>query len=300
MAGRAGVYVVVVTYRCDELLEECLASLAAQAPDVDLEVVVVDNASSSPTRLVVERHTGARYVDACGNLGFARANNIGVREYSSGPLLLVNPDIVIPPGTLRRLLRAFEEFPDVGVVGPKLIRADGELDHACKRGLPSLSSSLAYFLKLDRVAPAQFGAYRAADLAEDEEGNVEAINGAFMLVREEAYRAVGQLDERFWMYGEDLDWCIRFAQAGWKIRYVPTPVIHVKSGAAGSVRGMKTSWAFHRAMWLFYRKHHVTWVSVPLAAGVFAGIHLKFVASLGVSMLKRVKLLRARPAISTQ
>jgi hypothetical protein len=208
-------------------------------------------------------------------------------------LLLLNPDTVVPRGGLQQAIAALEARSEVGMLGCKLVRPSGELDHACKRGIPSPLSSAAYFLGLHRWSWATrrvfvSTAYTAEHLGEDEAGEVGAINGAFMLVRRAALMDVGPLDETFWMYGEDLDWCLRFWNAGWGVYYWPgVSVVHVKSGSAGAVRSLKANRAFHQAMWLFYRKHQARGGISPVDFVVFIGILLRFLSAASMSIAKR-------------
>jgi hypothetical protein len=250
--------VVIVSYNCAPLLAACLDSLE-QVEDVDLRVIVVDNASSDSTRaLLRSRYPWVRSIALDANVGFAAANNVGLAEIDTEYVLLLNPDTVVPRLGLRSALDAMSRSPRVGMIGCKLVRPDGSLDHACKRGFPTPLGALMYFLKLHRLFPrsATATSYVGGAQPADEPGFVDAVNGAFMLVRKRARDEVGMLDERFWMYGEDLDWCFRFWKAGWLVLYWPElTVVHVKGGSSTSARSWRVNRAFHEAMWLFYAKH---------------------------------------------
>jgi len=172
------------------------------------------------------------------------------------------------------------------------VRADGTFDHACKRGLPTVASAFYYLVGLHRLFPRSptFAAYLAGHIDEDSESLVEAINGAFMLVRREAIDEVGGLDERFWLYGEDLDWCERFAASGWKILYWPAiHVVHLKGavGGEGGSRTWPTNVAFHRSMWLYYEKHLARSRRSPLRALVWAGVWARCFATGMIGGLRR-------------
>jgi GT2 family glycosyltransferase len=147
--------------------------------------------------------------------------------------------------------------PRVGAAGPKLIRLDGSLDQACRRSFPTPSTSLWHLMKLDRAFPhsRQFGRYNLTYLDPDTLSQVDAVVGAFMMVRREAILQIGVLDERFWMYGEDLDWAKRIQDGGWEIWYNPAvTVTHVKEAA--SRHSYKARREFYRALILFYEKHY--------------------------------------------
>jgi colanic acid biosynthesis glycosyl transferase WcaI len=281
---------VVVTYQSASTIDACLGSLEAERDEVPLEVIVVDNASRDETvSIVKERHPWARVVAQTSNTGFARAANTALRLARGEHLLLLNPDTVVSPGSLAAVLAELERHPDVGVLGCKLIRPDGTFDHACKRGLPSVSSALYYVLGLHRLFPRsrRIAAYTAGHLDENDAGVVDAVNGAFMLVRREAAATVGGLDERFWLYGEDLDWCQRFAESGWKILYWPrVEVLHVKGASGRRQRSTRTNFAFHRSMWLYFEKHLGQRHSAPLRAFVWLGIWARFVTATAANKLR--------------
>jgi len=253
--------VVIVSYQCGALLEECLGSLKAGLGGLPAEVIVVDNASTDGTpRLVREGFPWVRFEESGANLGFARASNTGMALARGSHLLLLNPDTVTPPGSLRSAVEALEERPEVGMLGCKLVRPDGTFDHAAKRGFPTPLTALAYFTGVSRLRPhsRRLAHYTSGHVDADQESPVDAVNGAFMLVRRAALEAVGPLDEDYWLYMEDLDWCYRFWQAGWPVLYHPgAEVIHVKGGSASSHRSWRSNYAFHRGMWLFYRRHQL-------------------------------------------
>ena len=259
-ARHADVSVVIVSYECRELLMDCLRSLERERDDVQFETMLVDNASQDGTVDVVR--DGFPWVDvmeAGGNLGFARSNNLALaRLKRRGHVLLLNPDTTLEPGALADCVAQLEASPEVGLLGCKLVQPSGELDHACKRGFPTLGRAAAYFTGLSRLFPhdPKFAGYTAGAIGDDETSDVDAVNGAFMLIRGEAFEDVGLLDERFWMYGEDLDYCWRIWSAGWKVRYWPgATVTHVKGGSSTKARSWNSNRAFHHAMLLFYDKH---------------------------------------------
>jgi N-acetylglucosaminyl-diphospho-decaprenol L-rhamnosyltransferase len=195
-------------------------------------------------------------------------------------VLLLNPDTEMYEGTLDAALARLDADPEIGMVGVKLVTEGGELDHACKRSFPTPLSALAHFTGIGG------GQYRAAHLGDDEPGEVDAVNGAFMLCRAEAIRDVGLLDEGYWLYMEDLDWCRRFWDAGWKVFYEPGGVaLHVKGGSSPRRRAPRQEIAFHRGMGRFYRRFDAPRHSPPLNAAVYAGIGAKLAISLARTAL---------------
>jgi len=201
----------------------------------------------------------------------------------SGPryALLLNPDTVLPPDALAKMLAFMEAHPQAGVAGPKLVRLDGSLDKACRRSFPTPTTSLYHLLKLDRLFPnsPRFARYDLSYLDPDIVTRVDAIVGAFMLVRREAIAQAGLLDETFWMYGEDLDWAKRITDAGWQVWYNPAvTVTHIKEAA--SRHSYRARVEFYRALIIFYEKHYrVTtafWLDWLIRSGiaVFGGLDL--------------------------
>jgi GT2 family glycosyltransferase len=284
--------VIIASYRCRDLLRACLDSLAADRGTNPPEVIVVDNASNDGTmELLADEYPWVRAVAAGGNIGFSAANNIGMAMASAPNLLLLNPDTVVPRGAIRAALAELLARPEVGMLGVKLVQPDGRLDHACKRGFPTPMSSLYHFAGLSRRFPRsrRFSRYTAAHVGEDEVAYVDAVNGAFMLVRREAVESVGQLDEDYWLYMEDLDWCFRFWKAGWKVLYWPrVEVVHVKGGSSGSRRGWKANHAFHRGMWLYYKKHQGPQRPAVLSVLVWTAIWIKSAISASRSVASRL------------
>ena len=144
--------------------------------------------------------------------------------------------------------------PDIGVVGCRLLTADGTLDHAAKRSIPDPWTAARYFAL--RLVGRRGSSYLAPEVDPLGTGDVDAVNGAFMLVRTSAMHEVGYFDEAYWMYGEDLDWCVRFRAAGWRVHYDGTVTAqHLKGGAAGGTRPLRLNYHFHKSMQLFYDKH---------------------------------------------
>jgi N-acetylglucosaminyl-diphospho-decaprenol L-rhamnosyltransferase len=260
---------------------------------VRTRITVVDSGSGDQTPAVAEREFPAVEVIRCErNVGFSAANNLALAETDSAAVLLLNPDTEVRDGTLDRCLDRLAAEPPVGIVGAKLVLLSGELDHASKRSFPTPLSALAHFSGLGRRerASSRLGQYRAPHLEEDEAGEVDAVNGAFMMVRLEAMREVGLLDEGYWLYMEDLDWCYRFWQRGWKVYYEPAAVAtHVKGGSSGGRRALRQEAAFHRGMGRFYRKFYAPQRPGPLNALVYAGIGAKLALSLTVSGAERLR-----------
>ncbi|HET8814693.1 MAG TPA: glycosyltransferase family 2 protein [Solirubrobacterales bacterium] len=280
--------VVVVSHGAKALLRRCLRSLGEHPISAgEMRVTVVDSGSPDGTPDMVEREFPAVRLLRRGNIGFAAANNLVLRESEAAAVLLLNPDTEVYAGTLDAALARLRSDPRIGMVGVKLITESGELDHACKRSFPTPLSALAHFTGVGRKRDGALGQYRATHLGDDEPGEVDAVNGAFMLCRAEAIRDVGLLDEGYWLYMEDLDWCHRFWDAGWKVFYDPTGVaLHVKGASSGRRRAPRQEIAFHRGMARFYRRFDAPRKNPLLNAAVYAGIGAKLATSLAVTALR--------------
>jgi len=237
---RPDLEVVIVSHGAEELLRRCLASLEANPPTPGMKVTVVDSGSPDSTPdMVATEFPGVELVRR-DNIGFSAANNVVLRRSEAPFILLLNPDTEVYAGALDAALTCLEHDPAIGMTGVKLVTPSGELDHACKRSFPTPLGALAHFSGIGRKegAGSALSQYRATELGDDDPGEVDAINGAFMLVRREALADAGPLDEGYWLYMEDLDWCRRFWRAGWKVFYEPAgTVLHVKGGSSGKRRG---------------------------------------------------------------
>ena len=287
--------VIVVSHGAGDLLRRCLDSLRRHPAAVPARVTVVDSGSTDGTADMVAAEFPEVRLIRLGNVGFSAANNRVLAEASGdGPrmYLLLNPDTEVRAGTLEAAIGRLESDPGTGMVGVRLVTADGSFDHASKRAFPTPLSALAHFTGVDRLpgAPASLAQYRATWLGEDDPGEVEAVNGAFMLVRREALLDVGPLDEGYWLYMEDLDWCRRFGLAGWKVFYEPAgTALHVKGGSSPSRRRFRQEVAFHRGMGRFYRRFDAPGNPAVVNLAVYAGIAAKLAASLAISALSSLR-----------
>jgi len=279
--------VVIVSHGAEALLRRCLASLREHPPArATMRVTVVDSGSPDGTPEMVAREFPEVRLVRESNIGFSAANNLVLRQSGADFVLLLNPDTEVYEGTLDAALARLEAEPRIGIVGVKLVTESGELDHACKRSFPTPLAALAHFTGIGRGAGAgeQLSQYRATHLGDDEPGEVDAVNGAFMFCRAEAVREVGLLDEGYWLYMEDLDWCHRFWDAGWKVFYEPAGrALHVKGGSSGGRRAPRQEIAFHRGMARFYRRFDAPQANPIVNAAVYAGIGAKLAVSLGIT-----------------
>ena len=260
--------IVIVNWNTREFLRRCLDTVVASEGIDRYRTVVVDNASIDGSIDMVTRHfPQIEVIVNEANLGYPRANNIGLRHLGfraagavaeSAPryALLLNPDTELPQDALSRMIRFMDSRPDIGVAGPKLVLGDGSLDKACRRSFPTPLVSFYHYSGLARLFPRnrRFGRYNMTFADEDAELEVDSVVGAYMQVSKAAIERAGLLDDAFFMYGEDIDWAFRIKQAGFKVWYYPAvTVYHFKRAA--SRKNPKAQFEFWRAMLIFYRKH---------------------------------------------
>jgi hypothetical protein len=260
-----------------------------------MRIVVVDNDSRDGTLEMLREFPEVELVEAGRNLGFAAATNIAIARGDARYFLALNPDTRVHAGALDTLLDVMDANPAIGICGCRLELEDGTFDHAAKRSFPTPLSALGHFLRIGRLAssPAALSHYRAPAV---ESGPVDAVNGAFMLIRRSALEEIGLFDEGYWMYMEDLDLCYRAARAGWTAWYEPAAVVtHVKGGTSGPNRTLRVNYAFHYGMARFYRKHYADSRARLFNLIIYGGIGAKFAGSAVRSSFNRRLRGRSRP-----
>jgi hypothetical protein len=248
--------VAIVHYHAEALLRRCLVALCASRHR-NLCVTLVDNGSRDGLAFAAALDPRITVVTAPRNLGFAVASNLAVRRLPPGvgTVLLLNPDVILEPDTLDAMLDVLQRDPAVGVVTCRLLRPWGELDPACRRNDPTLASALAKYLHAPALLPSStvLGAYNLTYLDPGTPHDIGSGTAAFLLLPRRVFEQVGGFDERFFLYGEDLDFCRRIREAGFRIRYDPAATaVHVKG--SGRIRRFVTTVHFYRAFWIYYRK----------------------------------------------
>ena len=264
-------------------MRRCLQTVLASEGDLAIDVCVVDNNSSDDSVAMVQAEfPNVELIVNDDNPGYSAANNQGLRHLGYGLAkaprycLLLNPDTEVMPTTLADAVAYMDANLDVGVMGPKLLLPNGELDLACRRSFPTPEVSFYRMLGLSRAFPKseRFGRYNLTYLDINQLAEVDSVVGAFMLVRTAALNGIGLLDEQFWMYGEDLDWAKRIKDSGWKVIYNPDILtLHVKR--ASSKQNARASVEFYRAMLIFYYKHYYKTTAKWLHWLIMLGIGVK-------------------------
>ena len=284
--------VVIVNWNAGRALDDCLASLFASKPVGALEVLLVDNASTDGSQARAARdYPGIKILQNAENRGFAPGANQGL-EWAVGELmLLLNPDAMLQPSTISLLVDFMNGHPEAAVVGPRLLNPDGTVQGSARRdpspwtGLFGRDAPLTRLFPNNPVSRRELpNLYHVGDAPLE----VDWISGACLLVRRAAYEQVGGLDERFFLFWEDADWCRRFRKAGWKVYYLPTAVGTHRVGVSRAQRPMRSAIDFHRSAYRFYRKHHLSSPFHPMIIPLAAGLLISF----GTRALRAVRTRR--------
>ena len=250
--------IIIVNYNVKEFLQNLIHSIYKAAQRITFEIIVVDNASNDGSvEFIKEKFPTVKLFTNKENLGFSKANNIGLKEATGKYILLINPDTIVSEDTFDKMIRFFQENSEAGLAGCKILNPDGSLQLACRRSFPGPWTSFCKVTGLSNLFPQSrlFARYNLTYLNEDQTYEVDAISGSFMMFTKEIYEKVGGLDEQFFMYGEDLDFCYRVQKAGYKVLYVhSTQIIHYK-GESTRRSSLDETKIFYSAMQLFVKKH---------------------------------------------
>lgn len=250
--------IVIVSYNVRYQLEQCLRSVERASQGIDVNIWVVDNASSDGTiPYLRDRFPSVHYIENKDNAGFSRANNQGIRFGKGSYVLLLNPDTIVGEDVLRGCLQFLEEHPEVGATGVRMLHPNGSFAPESRRGLPTPFTSFCKMTGLSTLFPKSkwFGRYYMRYLNTEEPNPIEVISGAFCMVRRKALDNIGLLDEQFFMYGEDIDLSYRLLQAGWKNYYLPLTILHYK-GESTVKSTFRYVHVFYNSMLIFFNKHY--------------------------------------------
>lgn len=254
----AVVSIVIVSWNARDYLLQCLESLTPAVCRFPMEIIVADNASSDGSAELVENNfPKVRLIRNPANLGFAKANNLGIAAGAGRYVCLINSDVKVLPDCISRLVDYCEQNPDVGMVGPRIIGGDGKLQRSC-RGFPTLWNMLCRALALDSIFPKikLFTGYSLSYWPQNDTRPVDILTGCFWLVRRETLGQVGLLDETFFMYAEDMDWSKRFWLNGSKLVFVSSAEAIHYGGASSSNSPIRFYIEKQRADLQYWKKHH--------------------------------------------
>lgn len=254
----AAVSIVIVTWNGRQIVSECLESLIQYRDDTGIETVVVDNASTDGTpEMIRERHPHVQLIQNSTNLGFAKANNLGIKACKGKYIALVNSDVQILSGCLEKMIAYMEQNPDIGMLGPKMRLRDGAIGDSCMR-FPTPLNWFYRALGLDTLFKNSglFGGYLMRDFHYDRTQDVDVLTGWFWLVRRGAVDEAGLLDERYFFYGEDIDWSKCFHDAGWRVVFYSDAEALHNCAASSSTQPKRFYVEMTRANLQYCRKHH--------------------------------------------
>lgn len=251
--------VCIVTRSSRDVVIDCLTSLYEQTQGLDLDVIVVDNASKDGTvEAIRKKFPSMKLILNSENLGFSRAVNQGLRQLDAKYYVLLNPDAMLLDRALPRLIQFMEENPQAGICVPKVLNSDGSIQLQCRRGEARPGEVFAYFLGLAKRFPndTRFTGYLLNHIDNDKINEVKAVSGSCMIIRREVVEQIGFLDEIYFAYQEDTDYCFQARKVGWKVYYVPlASVIHLGGRGGSNVSPYFGVYQWHRSYYLYYRKN---------------------------------------------
>jgi len=288
--------IIIISYNTKDFLQKCLWSLKdsdfrINSRDLDWEIIIADNASSDDSVKFLKNleWLNLKLMLNKDNLGFAKANNLALKKAEGRYILFLNPDTVLSKETLKVMFDFMEKNPQVGAATCRLNLPDGRLDQPCHRGFPTAWNAFCYFSGLEKLFPKSkiFAGYSLGYLPLDKTHEIDAGHGAFLMVRRKAGEPLGWFDQDYFWYGEDLDFCYRLKQNGWKIMFVPTTkIIHWKGAASGLKKHsqkistanrstkIKATQASVKVMRIFFNKHYRNKYPRPVYWLVMLGINL--------------------------
>ena len=266
--------VIIVNYNVRHYLEQCLHSLTKALESIESEFIVVDNHShDGSVEYLKPIFTTVKFIRCGHNMGFSRANNIGIKQCSGEYVLMINPDTIVGAEVILNVLNFMRAHPKAGASGVRMLKADGSNAMESRRGLPTpmtafykMSGLCARFPKHHKL-----GHYYMSDLSWDEPHQIEVVSGAFFMIRHDAYNEVGGLDEDYFMYGEDIDLSCRLLEKGWQNWYLPQSILHYK-GESTQKTSFRYVHVFYESMLIFMCKHYSNssyFINLPVKAAIF-------------------------------
>lgn len=281
--------IIILSYKSREDLARLLPSVYSSQTRYAFEVLLVDNGSKDGTvEWIKTQSAGGAFKNfrliENENTGFAHGNNLGIKQAAGKYVLLLNPDTKLQADTLETMLNFMEAKSDVGISGCRVEKPDGSLDLACRRRFPNPWNAFARLFLFSNSN------YNMLNSDPSQPQEVDSVMGAFLLIRKSLIDEIGLLDEKFFMYGEDIDWCWRCKAAGMKVWYYPkTRITHYKGSSSKKVPFKALLW-FHDAMWIFYKKHYAKKYFFFMNWLVFLGIYGRFTALVLLNLFKKEKI----------
>jgi len=253
---------IIVAWNAKQYVSECLTSLLKLKELDSSEIIVVDNNSSDGTPDYVKKaFPSVKLILNDSNLGFAKATNIGIKHASGKYLCLINSDVIVPENCIESMFRYMEQNPDIGILGPRMLGVDGAVNRSTMI-FPTVWNTFCCAVALDSLFKGSrlFGGFLMKKLGSEKVMEVDVLNGWFWMVRRAALEQVGLLDERFFIYGEDIDWCRRFHLSGWRVvLYAEAAAVHY-GGASSKRAPIHFYIEMQRANLQYWKKHH-SWLA---------------------------------------
>jgi GT2 family glycosyltransferase len=283
--------VIIVGWNAKHYLELCLESLAAAPPRRSMEIIVVDNASADGSaEMIADRFPHVKLIRSSENLGFAKGNNVAIRQCQGRIVALVNPDVIVFPDCLDALADFLDQNPKVGNVGPRVLNVDMTLQSSCRR-FPTLwnnfcsASGLARVFKNSKLFAGEHMFY----FRHDRTLPVDVLVGCFSVIRREALDEVGLLDENLFMYGDDVDWCRRCWNAGWGVVFFPGAKAIHDQGKITARYPVRFAVAQQRSVLYYWRKHHGFWGALGIRSIIISRHLIRYAVAVvaGLSRSKR-------------
>jgi GT2 family glycosyltransferase len=249
--------IITVPYNAKELLRKTLEAVFKSETKYSFEVIVVDNDSKDGTSEMVIAEFGDKVkLFREPNNGFSAGNNVGIKNSEGKHILLLNPDTEVAIDCIEKCLNFLQSHPKAGVVTAKLVMDNGEVDPACRRNFPNPINSFFYLFGLHKLFPKSKWAagYQRGFASDEETQQVDSVNGAFELMTSDCFSKVGLLDEQYFMWGEDIDWCFQAKKAGFEVWYIADAICVHHKGQPHK-KSSKMLWVFYDSMFKYYKKN---------------------------------------------
>lgn len=285
--------VIIVSYNVKEYLSQCLDSLLKSLDGIESEVFVVDNHSKDGTiPFIKKRFHSIKYISCNHNMGFAKANNLAIKQCTGNYILLLNPDTIVGENVIRKALNFMDSHPQAGGAGVRMLKVNGSPAKESRRGIPTPMTAFYKMCGLCTRYPEskKFGRYYMSFLSWGEPAKIQIISGAFFLLRHSAIDKVGLLDEDYFMYGEDIDISYRLLKSGYDNWYLPLSVLHYK-GESTQKSSFRYVHVFYEAMLIFFKKHYRNFsllISIPIKTAI---VFRAFIALLNIQFNRVKKIL---------
>ena len=285
--------IIIVNYNVKEYLLNLLHSIEKAKNDLKVKIYVIDNASTDGSKEIVpSKFPEIEYIYNENNVGFGKANNQAIKVVDSEFTLLINPDTIVSEDTLTKMLSHLKSNPEVAAAGCKILNPDGTFAPESRRSIPTIRSAASKVLGLSSLFPKSkfFSGYYLGWLDEDETSYIPVLSGSFMFFRTDILKKLNGFDERFFMYGEDIDLCFRVAKLGYKISYFPeTSIIHYK-GESTKKGDLKYVKLFNKANYQFFQKHFTSRYSFLFRSLIYIAISFRGITSFLLSKSKEIRL----------